>query len=53
MQIHPTVLFSKAKGRRFLISESVRGEGAKLLNKNGERFVNELLPRDIVAGAIL
>ncbi len=53
IQIHPTVLFSKAKGRRFLISESVRGEGAKLLNKNGERFVNELLPRDIVAGAIL
>ncbi len=53
IQIHPTVLFSKSLGRRFLISESVRGEGAKLLNKNGERFVNELLPRDVVAGAIL
>lgn len=53
IQIHPTVLYSKTKGRRFLISESVRGEGAKLLDKNGERFINELLPRDIVAGAIL
>ena len=53
IQIHPTVLISKSLGRRFLISESVRGEGAKLLNKNGERFVNELLPRDVVAGAIL
>lgn len=53
IQIHPTVLYSKSKGRRFLISESVRGEGAKLLNKNGERFINELLPRDVVAGAIM
>ena len=38
--------------RRFLISESVRGEGGKLYNINGERFVDELLPRDIVADAI-
>jgi len=53
IQIHPTVLFSKSKGRRFLISESVRGEGAKLLNKAKQRFVNELLPRDVVAGAII
>lgn len=53
IQIHPTVLYSKKTGRRFLISESVRGEGAKLLNLNGERFVNELLPRDVVAGAIV
>lgn len=53
IQIHPTVLFQKCKGRRFLISESVRGEGAKLLNHKGERFVDELLPRDVVAGAIL
>ena len=35
-----------------MISESVRGEGAVLLNGKGERFVNELLPRDIVANAI-
>lgn len=53
IQIHPTTLYTKQKGRRFLISESVRGEGAYLLNKKGERFVNELLPRDIVSSAIL
>lgn len=52
IQIHPTALFSKKNGRKFLISESVRGEGAVLLNAKGERFVNELLPRDVVAGAI-
>lgn len=52
VQIHPTTLYSKKPGRRFLISESVRGEGAVLLNKSGERFVNELLPRDIVTEAI-
>ena len=52
VQIHPTTLYSKEPGRRFLISESVRGEGAILYNKNGERFVNELLPRDVVTKAI-
>ncbi|WP_122644668.1 L-aspartate oxidase [Luxibacter massiliensis] len=52
VQIHPTTLYSKKPGRRFLISESVRGEGAILYNKNGERFVNELLPRDVVTKAI-
>lgn len=46
VQIHPTTLYSKDGGRSFLISESVRGEGAKLYNKNMERFANELLPRD-------
>ncbi|MCQ4796296.1 L-aspartate oxidase [Anaerofustis stercorihominis] len=53
IQIHPTTLYSKKKGRRFLISESVRGEGAVLLNKNMERFANELLPRDILTKKIL
>lgn len=48
IQIHPTTLYSTKPGRRFLISESVRGEGAVLLNKAGERFVNELLPRDVL-----
>ena len=48
VQIHPTTLYSSKPGRRFLISESVRGEGAVLLNKNKERFVNELLPRDLL-----
>ncbi len=52
IQIHPTTLYSKKGGREFLISESVRGEGAILLNSKGERFVNELLPRDVVANAI-
>lgn len=52
IQIHPTTLYSEKDGREFLISESVRGEGAILLNSKGERFVNELLPRDVVAGAI-
>ena len=52
VQIHPTTLYSDKPGRRFLISESVRGEGAVLLNSKGERFVDELLPRDIVAAAI-
>lgn len=52
VQIHPTVLYSEKPGRRFLISESCRGEGAILLNSKGERFVNELLPRDVVTKAI-
>lgn len=52
VQIHPTTLYSKKPGRRFLISESVRGEGAVLYNKAKERFVDELLPRDVVTKAI-
>lgn len=52
IQIHPTTLYTQKEGREFLISESVRGEGAILLNSKGERFVNELLPRDVVANAI-
>ncbi len=52
VQIHPTTLYSKKPGRRFLISESVRGEGAVLYNGKKERFVDELLPRDVVTKAI-
>lgn len=53
VQIHPTTFYSKnEKDRSFLISESVRGEGAKLYDKNGNRFVNELLPRDLLTQAI-
>lgn len=52
IQIHPTTLYSKKPGRRFLISESVRGEGAKLYNAKGERFANEVLPRDVLTAKI-
>ena len=52
VQIHPTTLYSKKPGRRFLISESVRGEGAVLYDKNHERFVDELLPRDLLTKEI-
>lgn len=52
IQIHPTTLYTKKKERSFLISESVRGEGAILLDKDGNRFTDELQPRDVVAAAI-
>lgn len=52
VQIHPTTLYSKKKGRRFLISESVRGEGAVLFNAHMQRFTDELQPRDVVSKAI-
>lgn len=53
VQIHPTTFYSKDnKERSFLISESVRGEGALLYDKNGNRFVNELLPRDLLTEEI-
>lgn len=53
VQIHPTCLYSTKPGRSFLISESARGEGAIILNHKGERFVDELLPRDVVTEAIM
>lgn len=53
IQIHPTTFYTEKPGRHFLISESVRGEGAVLYNKAGERFVNELLPRDVLTKEIL
>ncbi|WP_010235356.1 L-aspartate oxidase [Clostridium arbusti] len=53
IQFHPTALYeNSSEERKFLISESLRGEGAKLFNINKQRFVNELLPRDIVAESI-
>ena len=52
IQIHPTTLYSEKPGRRFLISESVRGEGAILLDKNKKRFCDELRPRDVVTADI-
>ncbi|MDE6000998.1 MAG: L-aspartate oxidase [Clostridia bacterium] len=53
IQIHPTTLYTdKEGGRSFLISESVRGEGAVLLDKNFNRFTDELQPRDVVTAEI-
>ncbi|MGB7686640.1 MAG: FAD-binding protein, partial [Solirubrobacterales bacterium] len=53
-QFHPTAL--ALPGSRFdgvLITEAVRGEGAQLLDAAGERFTDELAPRDAVTAAIL
>lgn len=52
VQIHPTSLDTNKPGRSFLISESVRGEGAKLYGKDGKRFANEVLPRDLMTAEI-
>ena len=53
VQIHPTSLYTPRIDRSFLISESCRGEGAILLDAHGERFTDELQPRDVVTEAIL
>ena len=60
VQFHPTGLWSgDASGQTFLVSEAVRGEGAILRNRAGERFMDgqhelkDLAPRDIVARAII
>jgi L-aspartate oxidase len=52
MQFHPTALVSRGEMDGFLITEAVRGDGALLLDAAGERFVDELAPRDEVARAI-
>jgi L-aspartate oxidase len=52
MQFHPTALRLEGPRDGFLVTEAVRGEGATLLNAEGERFVDELAPRDEVALAI-
>jgi L-aspartate oxidase len=48
VQFHPTAL----AGSSLLLSEALRGDGALLLDERGERFVEELAPRDVVARAI-
>jgi L-aspartate oxidase len=58
VQFHPTALFVSG-APRFLLTEALRGEGGRLLNDGGERFMHrydergELAPRDIVSRSIL
>jgi L-aspartate oxidase len=59
VQFHPTVLYTgPAVGRRPLVTEAVRGEGAVLIDRAGRRFMTgvhplaDLAPRDVVAAAI-
>ncbi len=59
IQFHPTTYFGSSSDRRFLISEAVRGEGGKLVDKHGNRFMEkyhpdaEMAPRDVVSKAII
>jgi L-aspartate oxidase len=52
MQFHPTAVVGANGADGFLVTEAIRGEGARLLNDRGERFVDELAPRDEVARAV-
>jgi L-aspartate oxidase len=58
IQFHPTAFFEVGKKKLFLLTEALRGEGARIVNHFGERFVlnydkrGELAPRDVVSGAI-
>jgi L-aspartate oxidase len=52
MQFHPTAVVAAGLNDGLLVTEAIRGEGARLLDPAGERFVNELAPRDEVARAI-
>jgi len=52
MQFHPTAVVAEDGADGFLVTEAVRGEGARLLDSSGQRFVDELAPRDEVARAV-
>jgi L-aspartate oxidase len=52
VQFHPTAVVGANGADGFLVTEAIRGEGARLLDARGERFVDELAPRDEVARAV-
>lgn len=52
VQFHPTAVVGRNGADGFLVTEAVRGEGARLLDPAGQRFVDELAPRDEVARAV-
>ncbi len=53
VQFHPTVLNKKRKNKpQLLLTEAIRGFGAKIVDKNGQEIIDALLPRDIVSKAI-
>jgi len=52
LQFHPTAVIGVGGREGFLVTEAIRGEGATLHDAGGERFVDELAPRDEVARAI-
>ena len=52
LQFHPTAVIGVAGREGFLVTEAIRGEGATLLDAEGNRFVDELAPRDEVSRAI-
>jgi L-aspartate oxidase len=52
IQFHPTAIAAPNGADGFLVTEAIRGEGARLLDPTGARFVDELAPRDVVALAV-
>jgi L-aspartate oxidase len=53
VQFHPTALWTPKKGRRFLISEALRGEGARLMNQSGEYFMDKYPLKDLESRAVV
>jgi L-aspartate oxidase len=53
VQFHPTALWTPKSGRRFLISEALRGEGARLTNKKGEYIMDDYPQRDLESRAVV
>lgn len=53
VQFHPTALWTPHSGRRFLISEALRGEGARLMNKKGEYLMDDYPQKDLESRAVV